>query len=78
MWWHCPAWDDIRTKHANVWFALRDSWPACFRLCGIMPSTCPECNNLDTDADGTALLGPGGNIEAAEMREANLAISGRH
>eukprot|EP00973_Karenia_brevis_P083223 11538719-Karenia_brevis.AAC.1 len=27
MWWHCPAWEQIRQKHRSVWFAFRNEWP---------------------------------------------------
>ena len=38
LWWRCPAWASCRQRHWDTFFAFKDGWPACFRLCGLMPS----------------------------------------
>eukprot|EP00973_Karenia_brevis_P070843 9847852-Karenia_brevis.AAC.1 len=46
LWWDCPAWNHIRTKHANGYMHFREMWPACFRDCGLMPLADPRFDHL--------------------------------
>ncbi|CAE8600311.1 unnamed protein product [Polarella glacialis] len=37
LWWVCPAWQDIRSRHPLATSGRSPSWPACFAICGLMP-----------------------------------------
>eukprot|EP00973_Karenia_brevis_P085671 11884513-Karenia_brevis.AAC.1 len=41
LFWECPAWQAIRSKHTCAAFAFRQCWPSCFQMCGLMPES-PE------------------------------------
>ena len=47
LWWHCKAWNSIRCRHSWATDAFEDSWPACLRLCLLMP-----CNLEAKDVAG--------------------------
>eukprot|EP00973_Karenia_brevis_P064377 8944300-Karenia_brevis.AAC.1 len=53
LWWHCSAWDAIRRKYWNPFFAFSECWPACFKQCGVMPDSHPSFDHLawSTDPD---------------------------
>ena len=50
IWWHCPAWQDIRKRYSTVWFSFMSSWPSCFKLFGIMPCSHAAFDHLSMDA----------------------------
>ena len=68
LWWHCPAWSCIRERFRNVWFHFKDAWPACFKLCGIMPSCHSGFDHLGMDADSAA-SSQEGEAESGEQEE---------
>ena len=39
LWWKCPMWEGVRACHGQATAVYDDEWPACFRICGLMPSS---------------------------------------
>ncbi|CAE8611672.1 unnamed protein product [Polarella glacialis] len=39
LWWVCTAWRDVRSQHIEAMLPYSESWPTCFRWCGIMPES---------------------------------------
>eukprot|EP00973_Karenia_brevis_P012488 1694887-Karenia_brevis.AAC.1 len=37
MWWKCPAWQNVRSKHGIAAGAYSAAWPRCLSICGLMP-----------------------------------------
>ncbi|CAE8729391.1 unnamed protein product, partial [Polarella glacialis] len=42
LWWECPAWSHVRTKHTLPEFSSYQDWPPCLRLCGLLPCDADE------------------------------------
>lgn len=38
LWWHCSTLASIRSCHPNATVGYDASWPACLRICGLMPA----------------------------------------
>ena len=36
LFWECPAWKEVRTKHALATAPWRPDWPACLSCCGVL------------------------------------------
>ena len=36
LFWECPAWKEVRTKHALATASWRPDWPACLSCCGVL------------------------------------------
>jgi ribonuclease HI len=56
LWWHCSAWERIRSCHPNATNSFSLSWPACLRICGLMPVHTPPLRG--SCAQPADLVGP--------------------
>eukprot|EP00973_Karenia_brevis_P028931 3990523-Karenia_brevis.AAC.1 len=69
LWWSCPAWEHIRSRHRNEWFSFMSCWPSCFKLFGIMPLDHPSFLHLAMGAADTDEFGTEAQIEYEACEE---------